>query len=168
MWRNTVMRYQPLCRQHHAVRPRTRRQADYTIARTRPSMLEVLAGAGLLIVLTMLGGLQWINQFLRLGTFGPGHAYSVALIASVAVIGGLVDLPFSLYGQFGIEQRFGFNRMSLEALPGRPWPRWPSSAARWACTLLARRPVAPAGTYGAILVRYGTWLDADRLQISCR
>ena len=85
--------------------------ADYTIARTRLSMLEVLAGAGLLIVLTMLGGLQWINQF-WLGTFGPGYAYSVALIASVAVIGGLVDLPFSLYGQFGIEQRFGFNRMS--------------------------------------------------------
>ena len=85
--------------------------ADYTIARTRLSMLEVLAGAALLIVLTMLGGLQWINQF-WLGTFGPGYAYSVALIASVAVIGGLVDLPFSLYGQFGIEQRFGFNRMS--------------------------------------------------------
>ncbi|KJK22064.1 peptidase M48 [Burkholderiaceae bacterium 16] len=85
--------------------------ADYTIARTRLSMLEVLAGAALLIVLTMLGGLQWINQF-WLGTFGPGYAYSVALVASVAVIGGLVDLPFSLYGQFGIEQRFGFNRMS--------------------------------------------------------
>ncbi|MGO4809198.1 M48 family metallopeptidase [Cupriavidus sp. 2MCAB6] len=85
--------------------------ADYTIARTRLSMLEVLAGAGLLIVLTMLGGLQWINQF-WLGTFGPGYAYSVALVGSVAVIGGLVDLPFSLYGQFGIEQRFGFNRMS--------------------------------------------------------
>lgn len=85
--------------------------ADYTIARTRLSMLEVLAGAALLIVLTMLGGLQWINQF-WLDTFGPGYAYSVALIASVAVIGGLVDLPFSLYGQFGIEQRFGFNRMS--------------------------------------------------------
>ena len=85
--------------------------ADYTIARTRLSMLEVLAGAALLIVLTMLGGLQWINQF-WLGTFGPGYAYSVALVGSVAVIGGLVDLPFSLYGQFGIEQRFGFNRMS--------------------------------------------------------
>lgn len=85
--------------------------ADYTIARTRLSMLEVLAGSGLLIVLTMLGGLQWINQF-WLGTFGPGYAYSVALVGSVAVIGGLVDLPFSLYGQFGIEQRFGFNRMS--------------------------------------------------------
>ncbi|WP_454731941.1 MULTISPECIES: M48 family metallopeptidase [Cupriavidus] len=85
--------------------------ADYTIARTRLSMLEVLAGAVLLIVLTMLGGLQWLNLF-WLDAFGPGYRYGVALIASVAVLGGLVDLPFSLYGQFVIEQRFGFNRMT--------------------------------------------------------
>lgn len=66
--------------------------ADYTIARTRLSMLEVLAGAALLIVLTMLGGLQWINQF-WIDTFGPGYAYSVALIASVAVIGAWSTCP---------------------------------------------------------------------------
>ncbi|SCU76260.1 Peptidase M48 family [Cupriavidus necator] len=86
--------------------------ADYTIARTRLSMLEVLAGAAVLIGFTMLGGLQWLNQS-WLDTFGPGYAYGVALVASVALIGGLVDLPFSLYGQFGIEQRFGFNKMTF-------------------------------------------------------
>jgi STE24 endopeptidase len=86
--------------------------ADYTIARTRLSMLEVLAGAAVLIGFTMLGGLQWLNQS-WLDTFGPGYAYGVALVASVALIGGLVDLPFSLYGQFGIEERFGFNKMTF-------------------------------------------------------
>lgn len=86
--------------------------ADYTIARTRLSMLEVLAGAAVLIGFTMLGGLQWLNQF-WLDIFGPGYAYGVALVASVALIGGLVDLPFSLYGQFGIEERFGFNKMTF-------------------------------------------------------
>ncbi|AOY93269.1 peptidase M48 [Cupriavidus sp. USMAA2-4] len=85
--------------------------ADYTIARTRLSMLEVLAGAAVLVGFTMLGGLQALNQF-WLATFGPGYAYGVALVASVALIGGLAELPFSLYGQFGIEQRFGFNKMT--------------------------------------------------------
>lgn len=88
-----------------------RKAADYTIARTRLSMLEVLAGAAVLIGFTLLGGLQWLNQF-WMSVFGPGYAYGVALIASVAAIGGLAELPFTLYAQFGIEQRFGFNRMT--------------------------------------------------------
>lgn len=67
----------------------------------------------MLIGFTMLGGLHALNHF-WLGVFdGGGYLYGVALIASVALIGGLVDLPFSLYGQFGIEQRFGFNKMTF-------------------------------------------------------
>jgi STE24 endopeptidase len=34
----------------------------------------------------------------------------VALLIAVALIGGLLGLPFSYYGTFGIEARFGFNR----------------------------------------------------------
>ncbi|WP_423198356.1 MULTISPECIES: M48 family metallopeptidase [unclassified Cupriavidus] len=86
--------------------------ADYTVARTRLSMLEVMTGAAVLIGFTMLGGLHWLNQF-WLGVFGPGYLYGLALIGSVALIGGLVDLPFSLYGQFVVEQRFGFNKMTV-------------------------------------------------------
>jgi STE24 endopeptidase len=85
--------------------------ADYTIARTRLAMLEVPVQAALLIALTLLGGLNWLNQA-WLGVFGPGYAYGVALIASVVVISSLIELPFSLYSQFVIEERFGFNRMT--------------------------------------------------------
>jgi len=91
--------------------PAHQKAADYTIARTRLSMLEVLVSAAVLIGFTLLGGLHALNQF-WLGTFGPGYAYGVALVGSVALIGGLAELPFSLYGQFGIEQRFGFNKMT--------------------------------------------------------
>ena len=38
---------------------------------------------------------------------------TVALIISVIAISGIVDLPLSLYTQFVIEERFGFNRMTL-------------------------------------------------------
>ncbi|AQW32259.1 M48 family metallopeptidase (plasmid) [Ralstonia syzygii subsp. celebesensis] len=85
--------------------------ADYTIARTRLAMLEVPVQATLLIALTLLGGLNWLNQA-WLSVFGPGYAYGVALIASVVVISSLVELPFSLYSQFVVEERFGFNRMT--------------------------------------------------------
>ena len=87
--------------------------ADYTVARTRLSMLEVLTGAAVLIGFTMLGGVHALNQFWLQVFDGGGYLYGVALIASVALIGGLFDLPFSLYGQFVIEQRFGFNKMTF-------------------------------------------------------
>jgi STE24 endopeptidase len=44
---------------------------------------------------------------------GSGLAFQVALVASVVVLGSIVDLPFSWYRQFRIEERFGFNRMSI-------------------------------------------------------
>lgn len=87
--------------------------ADYTIARTKLSMLEVLTGAAVLIGFTMLGGLHALNQFWLQVFDGGGYFYGVALVASVALIGGLFDLPFSLYGQFVIEQHFGFNKMTV-------------------------------------------------------
>ena len=90
-----------------------RKAADYTIARTRLAMLEVPVQAALLIALTLLGGLNWINQA-WLGVFGPGYAYGVALIASVIAISSVIELPFSLYAQFVVEERFGFNRMTFK------------------------------------------------------
>src|SRR5690606_6198567 len=86
--------------------------ADYTVAKTRLSMLDIGVSAAVLLGFTLLGGLQWLNLF-WLETFGPGYAYGVALIASVVLISSLVELPFSLYGQFGIEERYGFNKMTL-------------------------------------------------------
>ncbi|HTJ93943.1 MAG TPA: M48 family metallopeptidase [Pararobbsia sp.] len=87
------------------------RAADYTIARTRLTMVEVVAGAVLLVVLTLLGLLQWLNTAIT-SELGHGLVAQLALIAAVAVITSLVDLPFEYYRQFVIEARFGFNRMT--------------------------------------------------------
>ncbi|EGD02217.1 subfamily M48A metalopeptidase, partial [Burkholderia sp. TJI49] len=43
---------------------------------------------------------------------GRGYGQQVALVAAVLVIMSAIDVPFEYYRQFGIEQRFGFNRMS--------------------------------------------------------
>ena len=47
-----------------------------------------------------------------------GLFYGLALIFSVMLITAAVDLPFSLYRQFVIEARYGFNRMTLGLFVG--------------------------------------------------
>ena len=91
-----------------------RKAADYTIARTRLGLLETVIGTAVLVALTLLGGLQVIDDRLQTLMAGaPPLSREIALVGVVAVLFGLVDLPFSLYRQFRLEERFGFNRMTL-------------------------------------------------------
>jgi STE24 endopeptidase len=85
--------------------------ADYTVAKARIGLAEMAFSAAVLLGWTLLGGLHALNQLL-LGWLGPGMAQQLALLASFALIGGLLELPFSLYQTFVVEQRFGFNKMT--------------------------------------------------------
>jgi STE24 endopeptidase len=88
--------------------------ADYTLAKGRFGLLATAFGAALLVGWTLLGGLDSLNGLLR-ETLQPrwgDTAYQLALLAAFALISGLLELPFDLYGTFRIEQRFGFNRMT--------------------------------------------------------
>ncbi|TKC83938.1 M48 family metallopeptidase [Trinickia terrae] len=87
------------------------RAADYTIERTRLTMLEVVVSAAVLIGLTLLGGVEALNVAIS-GGLGDGYLGQIALVAAVMAITGLIDLPFDYYRQFVIEERFGFNRMT--------------------------------------------------------
>lgn len=86
--------------------------ADYTVARMRLGRLDTLTGAAFVLALTLGGGLAALHA--GLGTFlAPGGlAHGVALLAAIGVLGWLVELPFALVRTFGIEKRFGFNRMT--------------------------------------------------------
>jgi STE24 endopeptidase len=88
-----------------------RKAANYTIAKTRFGLLEMAFGAAVLLGWTLLGGLDWLNTAL-LARIGPGMWQQLALLAAFALISGLLELPISLYQTFGIEQRFGFNKMT--------------------------------------------------------
>jgi STE24 endopeptidase len=83
--------------------------ADYTVAKARFGLLELAWGAVMLLAWTLLGGLSWLNQTL-LQWLQPGLAQQVALLFAFSAIGALIDLPFTLYQTFIIEQRFGFNK----------------------------------------------------------
>src|SRR5713101_2655265 len=87
--------------------------ADYTIAKARLGIFETLAAAALLLGFTLGGGLQLLSEAWERVFEAGGYAHGIALIVSVALVSGIVDLPFGLYRTFVIEARFGFNRMSL-------------------------------------------------------
>ena len=84
--------------------------ADYTVDRNHLAIVTTLVDAAMLLALTLGGGLAALHEF------WAGHLtglfYGLALIFSVMLIAGAVDLPFSLYRQFVIEARYGFNRMT--------------------------------------------------------
>ena len=86
--------------------------ADYTITKARLSLLEMALGAAVLMGWTLLGGLDALNQAL-LGALGGGMVQQLALLGAFVVISAAVDLPVTLYQTFVIEQRFGFNKMTL-------------------------------------------------------
>ncbi|MFL9903497.1 M48 family metallopeptidase [Paraburkholderia fungorum] len=87
------------------------RAADYTVERTRLTMIEIVVGAAVLVGLTLLGGVQALDLAIS-DWLGRGYAGQIALVAAVIVITSVIDLPFEYYRQFVVEQRFGFNRMS--------------------------------------------------------
>lgn len=85
--------------------------ADYTIAKTRLKIVLLVVNAVVLLGFTLLGGLQWLSMAL-FDVAGAGMVYQLGLIAAVAVIGSVVDLPFDYYKQFRLEEQFGFNKMT--------------------------------------------------------
>jgi len=90
-----------------------RRAADYTIARARLGMVEALLGAVVLLGFTLFGGLQWLLGALAQALPAAEFVRSLLFVAIVVAIGALAELPIEWYRQFRLEQRFGFNRMTL-------------------------------------------------------
>ena len=86
------------------------RAADYTTTKTRFGMLEAVVDTALLLVLTVGGGLEMLAGLLT--GVPAGYGRELALIATVAVLMGLIGLPFTWHRTFGIEARFGFNQMT--------------------------------------------------------
>ena len=86
--------------------------ADYTVEQTRFGRITLAFEVVLLLSLTFAGGLQYLHEFWNARL--DGLAYGVAMIFSVMFVSGLIDLPLSLYKQFVIEAKYGFNRMTIK------------------------------------------------------
>lgn len=97
--------------------------ADYTIAKSRVGLIETAFGAAVLLGWTLLGGLDALNRAL-VAWLGTGMWQQLALLACFAAISGLLELPFSLYTTFVVEERFGFNKIT--------WKLWLADFAKTA------------------------------------
>ncbi len=85
------------------------RAADYTNTRTRMGMLETAVTALLLLVWTLGGGVDWLNDAWAASGLSPLLA-GTGLLLSAFLIMGVLEMPFDVYRTFVIEERFGFNR----------------------------------------------------------
>ena len=96
--------------------------ADYTIAKARFGLIEMIFGAALLLGWTLLGGIDALSQAINSSNLNDyGNLIpQLALLTAFAVISGALDLPFTLYSTFSIEERFGFNKVT--------WKLWLSDA----------------------------------------
>lgn len=87
--------------------------ARYTLEKLKLSTLELLVGTTLLLCWTIGGGVAiltnyWLDQNLNVILMG------IALIFSFSIISSLLDLPFSLWRTFVLEERHGFNRTTIK------------------------------------------------------
>jgi STE24 endopeptidase len=88
------------------------RSVEYTSTRSRFGLISGSASAAFLLAIILTGSLGKLEALvlrLNVGVYTQGVLYFFL----ISVVFGLFSLPFSLYRQFVIEERFGFNRMTL-------------------------------------------------------
>jgi len=88
-----------------------RKAADYTQAKLQFGRCSAVYSTGLLFVWTFAGGLNFLDA-LALGSGLPELWTGVVFMAGFFLVSALLELPFSLYSTFALEQRFGFNRVT--------------------------------------------------------
>jgi STE24 endopeptidase len=85
--------------------------ADYTVAKQRLGTLNTLVEAALLLLMTAGGGLAALVGWTETIDVSPLWR-DVLMFAMTGILYGMVNLPFSWWQTFRIEERFGFNRMT--------------------------------------------------------
>jgi len=85
--------------------------ADYTQAKVKTGLSELLIGSVFLLIWTLGGGLQLLDNWWR--SFELSNIWTgIGFILSFFAIMSILDLPMSIYRTFKLEERFGFNKMT--------------------------------------------------------
>lgn len=85
--------------------------ADYTVALAGLNRWDILLDTVVVVMLTVGGGIEAIDRVWRPAGLAPLWQ-GTAVILSTLLLTAAINLPFSLYRTFGIEARFGFNRVT--------------------------------------------------------
>ena len=87
------------------------RSARYTVERTRVGVVTSLLWALIVLGFVFGGGLAAYDRFVA-GLSGSFVWSGVIFVVGLGLLSALVELPISAYSAFGVEARFGFNRMT--------------------------------------------------------
>lgn len=86
--------------------------ANYTVAKGKVKRIDGVFGMVVLLLWTIGGGLAALSGFWQ--GFGLSDmTMGIAFIFSFFVLSSIIDLPFSWYRTFVLEEQFGFNKSSL-------------------------------------------------------
>jgi len=86
--------------------------ANYTVAKSRLVMVEIIVQALVLLAFTLGGGLQFIDSAWRNVLESQEIIRGALVICSALLISSLIDLPFEYYKTFVVDEKFGFNKMT--------------------------------------------------------
>ena len=86
--------------------------ADYTLAKIKLGNIDGVLGIIILLLLTLGGLINWAFGYWTTIFSSPLMA-GVAATATIFLIMALVEMPSSVYQTFVIEERFGFNKSSV-------------------------------------------------------
>ena len=87
--------------------------ADYAAEKTKLAMTESIAQMLLLLILTLGGGLQFIDDIWRHTLPAQEIMRGAFVICSVLLLSSLIDLPYDYYRTFVVDAKFGFNKMTV-------------------------------------------------------
>jgi STE24 endopeptidase len=88
--------------------------ADYTVAKARLGVIDTVLDVVILLALTLGGALQWLSSLWERVFAVDSLWHGTALILAILLIKGILGLPLDLYRIFVVEERFGFNRITLK------------------------------------------------------
>lgn len=87
--------------------------ADYTTTKVKFGRLPLFYEIILLLAWTLGGGLEWLDHNILTLELSP-ILTGITVILVYTFISSLLDLPFSIYNTFVIEEKFGFNRTTIK------------------------------------------------------
>ncbi len=90
------------------------RAADYTTAKARLRITESVIDAGILLLLTLGGVLQWLDSTWQPLTGSHEMLRGALVIGSALLLSSACSLPLDYIQTFRIDERFGFNKMSTQ------------------------------------------------------
>ena len=88
------------------------RAADYSCSKLRVGRIMLAWETLWLLLWTIGGGINLVDQWWAALDYPP-LITGIAVIFSLTIISSILDLPFSLYNTFVVEERFGFNKTTL-------------------------------------------------------